>query len=124
MHIVGAQDRLVAALSGTEQARVSRERAPFSGINELREGARTGGEALVELAARAQRGATVTTMWRGRGYTLPVWLLFVQAINHGTEHRTQVSSILTHLGIEPPGMDGWTYHEDRFGGDWSDLWSS
>ena len=58
-----------------------------------------------------------------RGWNRLAWLLLVQAINHATEHRTQVAAILTQLGIEPPGMDGWTYHEDQFGGDWSQLWS-
>ncbi len=65
----------------------------------------------------------MTTTWRGAGYTLPAWLLLLQAINHATEHRTQVAAILTHQGIQPPGMDGWTYHEDRFNGDWSLLWA-
>jgi uncharacterized damage-inducible protein DinB len=123
MHIVGAQERIVAALSETEQVSVSRDRAPFPGLAELRDGARTSGEALVELAAQAKSGATVTTTWRGEAYTLPVWLLLVQALNHATEHRAQVAAILTQQGIEPPGMDGWTYHEDRFNGDWSQLWA-
>ena len=72
---------------------------------------------------QAQAGATVTTAWRGADYTLPVWLLLVQAINHATEHRAQVAAILTQQGIEPPSLDGWTYHEARSNGDWSQLWS-
>ena len=35
--------------------------------------------------------------------------LVMQAINHSTEHRTQVSTILTQLGLEPPDMSGWEY---------------
>ena len=97
---------------------------PFPGLAELRDGARTSGEALVGLAAAAQSGATVTTTWRGEAFTLPAWLLLAQAINHGMEHRAQVSAILTQQGIESPSMDVWTYHEDRFNGDWSRLWSS
>ena len=123
MHIVGAQERYVAALAETGPVGAIRERDPFPGIAELHDAARTSGEALIELAARTQSGATVTTMWRGEGYTLPVWLLLVQAINHATEHRTQVAAILTQQGIEPPSMDGWTYHEARFDGDWSLLWA-
>jgi uncharacterized damage-inducible protein DinB len=123
MHIVGAQERIAAALAGMEQVSVSRERAPFPGLAALREGARTSGEALVDLAAQAQSGATVTTTWRGEAYTLPVWLLLVQAINHATEHRAQIAAILSQQGLEPPTMDGWTYHEDRFNGDWSQLWA-
>ena len=66
----------------------------------------------------------MTTTWHGESFTLPVWLLLVQSINHATEHRAQIAAILTQLGVEPPGMDGWSYHETVFGGDWSRLWSS
>ncbi len=123
MHIVGAQERYVSALAETEPISVSRERLPFPGLTELRAASRTSGEVLVELAAKAQSGATVTTTWRGEGYTLPVWLLIVQAINHATEHRSQVAAILTHQGIEPPSIDGWTYHEVHANADWSRLWA-
>jgi uncharacterized damage-inducible protein DinB len=40
---------------------------------------------------------------------MPVSLFLLQAVNHGTEHRSQVATILTQLGVEPPEMDGWTY---------------
>jgi uncharacterized damage-inducible protein DinB len=124
LHIAGAQERFVAALAESEPVVVIRDRGPFPGIAVLREDVRTSGEALVRLAARAKPGATVTTTWLGQAYELPVWMLLAQAINHATEHRAQVSAILTQQGIEPPGMDIWTYHEDRFNGDWSQLWSA
>jgi uncharacterized damage-inducible protein DinB len=124
LHIVGAQERYLAALAETGPITVIRERNPFPGLAELREAARTSSNALVELATLAQSGATVTTTWRGKDHTLPVWLLFVQAVNHATEHRAQIAAILTHQGVEPPSMDGWTYHEAVLSGDWSQLWSS
>lgn len=124
MHLAGAQARIAAALSGAAPVSVNRDGDPFPGLAALRDDAHTSGEALAGLAARAQAGATVTTTWRGEAYTLPVWMLLAQAITHATEHRTQVAAILTQQGIEPPGMDVWTYHEDRFNADWSGLWSS
>jgi uncharacterized damage-inducible protein DinB len=120
-HLVGAQERYVEALTQAGSITAFRERAPFPGVAALRDGARTSSEALIELAAQAQSGATVTTTWRGERATLPVWLLLVQAINHATEHRAQVAAILTQQGIDPPTMDGWTYHETHFAGDWSML---
>jgi uncharacterized damage-inducible protein DinB len=33
----------------------------------------------------------------------------VQIINHATEHREQIKSMLTSLGITPPSIDGWDY---------------
>jgi uncharacterized damage-inducible protein DinB len=32
-----------------------------------------------------------------------------QALNHGTDHRSQICTALTALGMEPPGIDAWTY---------------
>lgn len=43
--------------------------------------------------------------------------LFIQAINHGIEHRTNITTILAGLGIATPEVDGWGYlfaHPDRF----------
>ena len=122
MHIVGAQERMAAALAGTP-VEVILEHGPYPGLAELRDSARTSGETLVGLAARADTGATATTTWRGEAFTLPVWVLLSQAIIHATEHRTQVSAIDTQQGIEAPPLDVWTYHEDRFNGDWSQLWA-
>jgi uncharacterized damage-inducible protein DinB len=35
----------------------------------------------------------------------------VQAINHATEHREQINSMLSTLGMTPPDLDGWSYGE-------------
>jgi uncharacterized damage-inducible protein DinB len=35
----------------------------------------------------------------------------VQAINHATEHREQIKSMLSSLGVTPPDIDGWAYGE-------------
>lgn len=32
-----------------------------------------------------------------------------QALVHGAEHRSQIATILTTLGIEPPDVDPWAY---------------
>ena len=40
---------------------------------------------------------------------IPVGILLIQAINHATEHRAQVATILTQQGSTPPEMDGWTF---------------
>jgi uncharacterized damage-inducible protein DinB len=43
--------------------------------------------------------------------------LFMQAINHGIEHRTNITTILNSLGLPTPEVDGWGYlfsHPDRF----------
>jgi uncharacterized damage-inducible protein DinB len=44
-------------------------------------------------------------------------LLFIQVINHGIEHRTNITTILSGLGLPVPEVDGWGYlstHPDQF----------
>ncbi len=45
------------------------------------------------------------------GYVVKPWIVFVQAINHGAEHRRQVCGILRALGVDPPRLDGWGFGE-------------
>jgi uncharacterized damage-inducible protein DinB len=43
--------------------------------------------------------------------------LFIQVINHGIEHRTNITTILSSLGQPAPEVDGWGYlwsHRDKF----------
>jgi uncharacterized damage-inducible protein DinB len=43
--------------------------------------------------------------------------LYMQVVNHGIEHRTNITTLLNSLGIAVPEMDGWGYmwaHQDRF----------
>lgn len=44
-------------------------------------------------------------------------VLFIQVINHGIEHRTNITTILSGCGLPAPEIDGWGYlfaHPDRF----------
>lgn len=39
----------------------------------------------------------------------PVSLRLAQALHHGTDHRSQICTALTSLGVEPPIIDVWEY---------------
>lgn len=39
----------------------------------------------------------------------PVSLRLVQAIHHGTDHRSQICTALTRLGAVPPAIDVWAF---------------
>jgi uncharacterized damage-inducible protein DinB len=41
----------------------------------------------------------------------PVAFRIAQAVHHGTDHRSQICTILTTLGIEPPDIDVWAWGE-------------
>jgi uncharacterized damage-inducible protein DinB len=39
----------------------------------------------------------------------PMGIRLAQALHHGTDHRSQVCTGLTNLGVEPPGIDVWDF---------------
>lgn len=39
----------------------------------------------------------------------PVGIRLAQAVHHGTDHRSQICTALTNLGVEPPGIDVWDF---------------
>ena len=42
----------------------------------------------------------------------PLGVRLAQALHHGTDHRSQISTALTLLGLEPPAIDVWDYGID------------
>ena len=41
----------------------------------------------------------------------PLGIRLAQALHHGTDHRSQICTALTTLGIEPPPIDVWDFAE-------------
>ncbi len=39
----------------------------------------------------------------------PLGIRLAQAVHHGTDHRSQICTALTNLGIEPPAIDVWDF---------------
>ena len=52
-----------------------------------------------------------TTGWRGRDRRVVRWSSLVQALTHGTEHRTHVCTVLGANGIEPPDISVGAYED-------------
>lgn len=114
LHIVGAEVSYVHRVNGRLPAEPpSRDR--FPGFAVLKESARWTREELLQLAVSARADTIVEERWPEHKVVeqYPLASLILQAINHSTEHRTQVSTILTQLGLEPPDMSGWQYMVER-----------
>jgi len=39
----------------------------------------------------------------------PMGIRLAQALHHGTDHRSQICTALTMLGVEPPAIDAWDF---------------
>jgi uncharacterized damage-inducible protein DinB len=73
--------------------------------------AQQSGEGLLALA---QHDAALLSMPRLRtteDWLVEPWVVMLQAINHATEHREQIKSMLSALGVTPPSIDGWDFGE-------------
>jgi uncharacterized damage-inducible protein DinB len=103
-HLVSAQRGYLALLTLPLEDRPT---APLA-FAELYDSARTSGESL--LALTRGEGVSLESRLRTRDdyYTEP-WVVLLQVINHATEHREQIKSMLSALGVIPPEIDGWDY---------------
>jgi uncharacterized damage-inducible protein DinB len=112
LHLFGAEDRYVLRLKNLSPESPPREREAFPGIDQLRKSAIQTGNALIEIATTFETGSILRGLWRGEPYEIPAIILMIQPINHATEHRMHIVSILNQNGIETPDMDAWAYDDD------------
>lgn len=113
LHIAGAQERYVQRLSGDQLSRL--EESGAVSFDALRRSLAESGARLAELADGYDLDEDLQLGFMGQDFVAKRWLLFVQAINHATEHRTQVKSMLTAIGVTPPELDGWTFGNAKGG---------
>jgi uncharacterized damage-inducible protein DinB len=106
-HLVSAQRGYLALLTLPPEARPT---APLE-FAELQDSARASGEGLLALA-RDMEGEKLKSRLRTRdGYFVEPWVVMLQVINHATEHREQINSMLSALGVTSLDLDGWSYGE-------------
>ncbi len=63
--------------------------------------------------------------WQGQSGMVVDWVVMVQAVHHGDDHRAQVASALGAAGVQPPVLDGWMFGRKTQGdgaatGAWAD----
>ena len=108
-HTVAADAGYLELLAPGEVTSIDEEDALT--IGELRATMSACGAAWERLAARELDGTQLVTRHRDDGSTstAPLSIRIVQVIHHGTDHRSQVCTALSSLGIEPPEIDAWAY---------------
>ena len=105
-HMASSQQGYLRLLTGIEPPFTWETPPP---LEKLRESLTLSGERFLEVA-RDEAHRVPAGLRRTRdNFLVEPWVPIVQAINHATEHREQISSMLTDLGITPPEMDGWAF---------------
>jgi uncharacterized damage-inducible protein DinB len=104
-HLIRAQNGYLQLL--TLPLEVSQPISPAQA--EWQSSAIASGEGLLTLAHKDFPSTDAAHLETRDGYLVEPWVVLVQVINHATEHREQVKSMLTALGMTPPDVDGWSY---------------
>ena len=81
-------------------------------LTELRSVIGENGRDWAEILAREPDGEA-DTVEEGDGWRFhaPTGFRLAQTLQHGTDHRSQICTALTSLGVEPPAIDLWAYGE-------------
>ena len=110
-HLLGAEGRYRFRLVG-EHLAWSREPEETEDLAELT--AMAGDlaaywDALLEEEFDPDRVISWTSAASGAHTEVRAGMLIAQLLNHSNEHRSQICTVLTEIGVEPPELDGWSY---------------
>jgi uncharacterized damage-inducible protein DinB len=111
LHIVRAELSYHSRISTGKLYRHPDDAPPMT-IEDMIAALQTTGEGLIKWAAKVGENDTVEIDWDGTLRQVPKTIILNQAINHATEHRSQIMSIMTKIGIEPPDVSSWTYFDE------------
>ena len=110
-HIARAEQSYLGILTGRPpETRLRLDRA--TNMVEIQEQVRLAGEGLIAYAAGvapSDVGYSDDDEDENLVWPIPAGMLLTQVINHATEHRAQIMTILTQQGIEAPELSGWKF---------------
>ncbi len=109
-HLVGADASYLFALTGGRHAPIDEDQMDLA---ELRAAMETYGAAWDGVLAEDGDPDEMVVRHRDDGSQsfAPRGIRLAQALHHGTDHRSQVCTILSTLGVEPPAIDVWDFAE-------------
>jgi uncharacterized damage-inducible protein DinB len=109
-HLLAAEQRYLRRLVGFEP-RIS-EKEEFPGVASLKKHAADSGDQLISAANNVNPDEMSPD---GKGGGVKHWLVMVQAIHHGNDHRTHICTILGQNAISYGGLDVWAFGETADG---------
>jgi uncharacterized damage-inducible protein DinB len=109
LHIFSSEEGYARSVTGTAPTPRLDKLTTFPGFDELRRRAEQSGNRLITASEQAELGKI---LYLDEGtYPAPVIIVMIQAINHGIDHRSQIATLLSQQGIEPPDLDSWAYND-------------
>ena len=102
MHLLASEEQYVWDFTGTSPAPPLSDLTSFPGFDELRRRSESSGNALIAIADQHDLDR-VLSLDEGT-YEAPAIIVLIQANNHAVDHRSQIATLLSQQGIEPPDL--------------------
>jgi uncharacterized damage-inducible protein DinB len=109
MHIAGAQQTFILRTMGRQHEGELARWSDWPGLESVIKIANDTSDQLLAIAMHVQNDEEVVLPFQDKSYRFLKRFFLVHAIEHGTEHRTEVKVALAQIGVEPPDLDGWNY---------------
>jgi uncharacterized damage-inducible protein DinB len=110
-HIVGADSWYLFRTSGERTTPIADGAEESMDLAALRSTMEAHGQAWPTVLAQDPDPDTVIVTRRDDGSETraPMSIRLAQALHHGSDHRSQICTALTTLGLEPPPIDLWDF---------------
>jgi uncharacterized damage-inducible protein DinB len=108
-HLVGSDAWYLFDITGDRHRRIEAESMDLTALRAEMEA--DGASWSRFLAEDPAPGAVLKEVDESDGFEreATIGIRLAQALHHGTDHRSQICTALTSLGIEPPGIDAWNF---------------
>jgi uncharacterized damage-inducible protein DinB len=108
-HLVGADSWYLFDMTGERDRGIESEQMDLRALKSAMEADGIAWSRL--LAENPDPDAVVHEVDESDGFErdAPFGIRLAQALQHGTDHRSQIRTALTSLGIEPPSIDVWDF---------------
>lgn len=110
-HLVDGDAFYLYGLTGDRAHAIDAEQMS---LRELQSAIKTNGTAWSALLAQNPDSDAMTVEQDDDGFErrATMGIRFAQALHHGTDHRSQICTALTRLGVEPPVIDVWEFGKE------------
>jgi len=107
-HVVGGDTYYLSHLTGDPAREVDSEHMD---LRDLRTAMQADERTWIELLAQDLDADAVVKDVDEDDYErdATIGIRLAQALHHGTDHRSQICTALTTLGVQPPGIDVWDF---------------
>jgi uncharacterized damage-inducible protein DinB len=111
-HLVGSDSWYLLDLTGDPARRIDEESMDLHQLRDAMEADGPAWSAFLGLDRDAEEIVTEVDEDDGYERDAPIGIRLAQALHHGTDHRSQICTALTSLGVEPPSIDVWNFGVD------------